>query len=183
MNFAYIDARSLLEGVLNGPQPDPIDPVPWELDERWKDFETELSKFKMEFTKVRAELVRKGAELARIKEEVSVLRIMAENSKDLKEKLDDLIDNYEVAKGLPDLAQHCGELAGKVEAMKKVLMDTRAERYGKFTCFVCMDRLVELFIDPCGHVMCERCWLNTRDKETCPGCRTRILGAKKIYTL
>ena len=183
MNFAYIDARSLLEGVLNGPRSDPIEPIPWELDERWKAFEAELANFKLEFTKVRAELTRKGAHLSDIKEEVNVLRLISENSKDLKEKIAELIDNYEAENRLPDLEQHCGELAGKVEAMKKVLMDTRAERYGKFTCFVCMDRLIELFIDPCGHVMCERCWLNTRDKESCPGCRTRISEAKKIYTL
>lgn len=186
MNFAYIDARSLLESVLvPSSLPEPIEALAFDLDEKWKSFEAELAEFKNEFSKARAEYAQKHAELIEKKEEVNVFRMMIENvnSPSLKEKLMEVIDKHESEEGISALTQQCREAAGKVEAMKRVLHDTNAERYAKFTCFVCMDRLVDLYFDPCGHVICERCWTATRSKTTCPGCRTRIIGARKIYTM
>jgi predicted nuclease with TOPRIM domain len=184
MNFAYLDAAGLLEN-LTRPQPEPIVPLPCELDETWKDFEKTLGEFKSEFVKVRAELTRSTAVLNEKKEELSVLKMMLDNvsSSNLKERLEEMIQEYEESEQVPDLTVKCAMLAGRAEAMKKVLMDTNSERYGKFTCFVCMDRLVDLFIEPCGHVICERCWIRTPNKEQCPGCRARTMGAKKIFTM
>jgi len=184
MNFAYLDPRSLLESVLVAP-PEPITPVPCELDHTWKSFEKDLSNFKTKFAQSRRDLSQKSSILAEKKEEINILNMMLDNvsSQKLKDSLVDMIGDYEVESGLSALKQECGEIAGRVEAMKKVLVDTGAERYGKFTCFVCMDRLVDLFVDPCGHVICERCWVSTRDKTVCPGCRTPTQAAKKIFTL
>ena len=185
MNYAFIDARSLLESVLAPAPAEPVGSVPCELDERWRAFESELDKFKREFAQTSVEYTQKYAELMEKREEVNVFKMMIENvnSSGLKEKLVELLDNYESDEGIAALTQQCREVAGKVDAMKKVLHDTGAERYGKFTCFVCMDRLVDLCFDPCGHVICERCWAATRSKTTCPGCRTRIVGARKIFTM
>jgi len=184
MNFAYLDPRSLLESVLITP-PDPVTPIPCDLDDTWKSFEKELSNFKTKFAQSRVELVQKSASLAEQNEEINVLNMMIDNvsSQKLKDSLVRIIDDYAVDSGLGALKQECGEIAGRVEAMKKVLVDTGAERYGKFTCFVCMDRLIDLFVDPCGHVICDRCWARTRDKTVCPGCRTPNQAVKKIFTL
>lgn len=184
MNFAYLDARGLLESVLIAP-PEHITPVPCDLDESWKSFEKELCNFKTKFTQSRRDLSQKSSILSEKKEELNVINMMLDNvsSQTLKDSLVRIIGEYEVDAGLNDLKQECGEIAGRVEAMKKVLIDTGVERYGKFTCFVCMDRLIDLFVDPCGHVICERCWASTRDKTVCPGCRTPTRAAKKIFTL
>lgn len=184
MNFAYLDARSLLESLAPRPQ-EHVVPVPCELDPEWIEFEKSLSDFKRKFAQARVEATMKLAELGEKKEEIGVVRMMLDNvsSQGLKETLTEVLDNYETEEGISALSQQCGEAAGKVEAMKKVLMDTAAERYGKFTCFVCMDRLVDLFIDPCGHVICERCWAQTRSKTTCPGCRQGVHAARKIFTI
>ncbi len=184
MNFAYLDAAGILESLIR-PSPDPVVPMPCELDDTWKEFEGKLGEFKSEFVKVRAELTRSSAILNEKKEELSVLKMMLENinSHGLKERLEEMIQEYETKEEVDDLTVKCATLAGKIEAMKKVLMDTNAERYGKFTCFVCMDRLVDLFIEPCGHVICDRCWLRTTNKDHCPGCRVRTMGAKKIFTM
>jgi len=125
------------------------------------------------------------ASLNEKQEEMNVLRMMIDNvnSPDLKEKLEDILSKHESEEGIQGLTQQCGELKGKMEAMKKVLMDTGAERYGKFTCFVCMDRLVDLFIEPCGHVICDACFTRTTNKVQCPGCRVRMEGVKKIFTM
>lgn len=185
MNFAYLDARSLLETVLNPASPEPVQTIPCDLGPVWEAFGTELGKFKKEFVKTRADLTVNLAALNDKREELNVLRMMIENinSQDLKGQLEEIIYKYETEEGTSALAQQCGELQGKLEAMKKILLDTGAERYGKFTCFVCMDRLVDLFIEPCGHVICEPCWVRTTNKNQCPGCRARTHGIKKIFTM
>jgi rubrerythrin len=186
MNFSYLDPRGLIENLL-GPLPEPlrIDPEPFELPETWHEFEMELSNFKKEFSQARAEYVKMFSKLQQRHEEVNVLKMMQENinSDDLKERITQMIQECEAQESVQRLSHDCSVSAGKVEAMKKVLLDTNSERYAKFTCFVCMDRLVDLFIDPCGHVICEPCWTRTQNKETCPGCRTRMTGIKKIFSL
>jgi lipopolysaccharide biosynthesis regulator YciM len=185
MNFAYLEARSLLETVLAPHSPAPVQSVPCELGSAWEDFDKELGKFKSEFVKTRAQLTVNLAALNEKQEEMNVLRMMIDNvnSPDLKEKLEDILNNYESEEGISTLTQQCGELQGRLEAMKKVLMDTGAERYGKFTCFVCLDRLVDLFIEPCGHVICDACFVRTTNKVQCPGCRVRMEGVKKIFSM
>ena len=185
MNFAYLDARSLLESVLVPPPPDPVEAIPCDLSEDWKALGKALSLFKQEYANVRVDLVGKLSDLNHKREEINILKMMLENvsSTDLKERVSSMIEDYEEEQGLGELVRECGELTGRSQAMKKILQDTDPERYARFTCFVCMERLVDVFIDPCGHVMCERCWTSTRDKTACPGCRQRTHGARKIYTM
>ena len=178
MNFSYI-----IESILH-PEVS-IQPIPYELDPKWKAFETELGRFKSEFASARAELTRAHHNHKSRTDELNVLRMMIDNinSADLKESISSILDKYETEEGISALAQQCGELKGQYEEMKKVLLNTDAERYEKFICFVCMDRNIDLFFDPCGHVICGTCWASTRDKRTCPGCRSRLVEAKKIYTI
>lgn len=184
MNFAYLDARSLLESVL-APPIEPVDPIPCVLDENWNELEKSLVNFKREYAKTRVDLAKRMAELSEKREEINIVKMMLDNvtSQDLKERLDTMIEDHETEHNLQGLTQECGELSGRSQAMKKVLQDTDAERYARFTCFVCMDRLIDLFIEPCGHVICEPCWSRTQNKSVCPGCRSRLIGTKRIFTL
>lgn len=184
MNFAYLDAASMLESLIR-PVQEPLPITPCQLDDTWRAFEEELAEFKMKYIGTRTELAVEGARLREKREELNVLKMMLENvsSADLKERLETMIADYEADEKIQELTDKCAILGGQVEAMKKALTETGAERYGKFTCFVCMDRLVDLFIEPCGHVICERCWTRTPNKDHCPGCRARTHGTKRIYTM
>lgn len=188
MNFAYLDPREILERVLQAP-PEPLEPIPCELDERWKNFEEELNKYKHEFATARRDLSLAMAELNIKRDDLLHMRSVIDGMANprLKETLEKVVDNYEVEEGIDALTQHCRELAGMTNAMERVMKDTNAERYASFTCFVCMDRLVELFIDPCGHVICAPCWARTPVRDVsgpkCPGCRSAVRDAKKIFTL
>ena len=188
MNFAYIEAgRSILDGLLQthlAPEVN-VDVVPYDLEPEWIQFEKELSQFKTKFIEARNDAQRKRTDLSEKIEQINFTKMMIENvtSPSLKDMLVSVLDSWETEEGIDALSQQCGEAMGKAEAYKKVLFDTNAERYGKFICFVCMDNMIDLFFDPCGHVICERCWARTANKVQCPGCRTRTLGAKKIFTL
>jgi hypothetical protein len=188
MNYAFIDARSLIEsalGVSMQPTKVPVTVVPCQLDPEWKDFEETLGNFKTKYAQARVDQGQASAELTEKMEEISYLEMMLEtvHSSGLKERIESMLEDYRNEEGIEELKVRAGEAAGKVEAMKKVLTDTNSERYAKFTCFVCMDQLVDLFIEPCGHVICEPCWRQTRDHTRCPGCRVRCEGAKKIFSM
>lgn len=182
MNFAYLD---VLESILQPIGTEHPPAVPYTLDEGWNNFEIELGNRKMEASKAIVEQSILFKEYSTKKEDVNALKMMLDNvkSEGLKDTISQMIDNYESREGIPALALQCGEGAGKVDAMKKVLTNTNLERYAKFTCFVCMDRLVDLCYDPCGHVICETCFVRTRVKTVCPGCRTPVQTARKIYSM
>jgi len=194
-SFAYLDPnRTLLElslEALGNFSPvfqdvsTNVISTPYELDNSWKQFEKDLGNFKLKLKKETVDLNSKMTELDSLNKNITISKLIIDTitSDDLKAKLVSIIDNHESEQGIVALTQQCGELKGKIDAMKKVLMDTNSERYAKFTCFVCMDRLVDLFIDPCGHVVCDRCWAPTRDKRHCPACRSNITGVKKIFTI
>jgi hypothetical protein len=199
MEFAYIDPThalleltrgnfdSIFNELITQTAATTIVPEPCELDESWKNFEKDLCNFKLKFKQTSQELSQKVTELRDLEKSSQISKLIIENvdSDDLKAQLVSVLDNYESEKGLHALTQQCGKLKGQVEAMNQVLQNTNAERYAQFTCFICMERNIELFIDPCGHVVCEYCWSQTRDKRRCPGCRTLVIGAgvKKIFTI
>jgi hypothetical protein len=188
--YADIDANlALLEAFSAGLAPVDQEPyvpeVPYELDESWKRFEKDLGNFKLKLKNEAVSLTSKMGILDELNKNINVSKMIADNitNDELKAKLLSIIDKYESDEGISALTQQCGELKGKIEAMKNVLKGTNPERYAKFTCFVCMERLVDLFIDSCGHVICEPCWVNTRDKRHCPACRGNVAGAKRIFTM
>jgi len=196
MAFSYIDpSQAMLEATLEAlsgfapivrqPRPPEVPIIQCELDESWKEFEKELGIFKRKFAKEKRDLGIKLSELEELQKSAQISKLIIESvpSEDLKARLVSVVDNYESESGIVALTQQCGELKGKVEAMETVLQNTEAERYAKFMCFICQDRLIDLFIDPCGHTVCATCWTSTRMKRTCPGCRTDIQGVKRIFSM
>jgi hypothetical protein len=185
MNFSYIDARAMIESILHEPEV-ALNPLPCELSEDWKNFEETLSKFKTEYAKNRRELSTKMAELDQKTKDVKLLKHTSDGfeNDDLKMMVHSLVDSYEFEEGISALTLQCRELLGKTNAMQRVLINTMSERYASFTCFICTERLVDLFIDPCGHVVCSPCWSRSNSRSTiCPGCRTQVSQVKKIFTM
>ena len=183
MNFAYLDTAAVLSSLFKPSYN--FDSIPYELDEEWIAFEKVLGNFKSKYSVVQTELAIKTIAYRERKADLELLKQTADSvsSDGLNDSLNDMIYKYESDEGISALTQQCGELKGKLEAMKTVLAETNPERYAKFTCFVCMERSIDLFFDPCGHVICDMCWTRTINKETCPGCRTHLHGVRKIYTL
>jgi len=162
-----------------------VPPDEVELPDDWKEFEAVLGDRKKEYISMKHQVAALYAELAlktRQLESLHKLQEKLEGSDDLKAKMSDMIYSFETEQDIPAIKQNIAALSGKVLAVEKVLVNTNAVQYAKFQCFVCMERYVDLFLDPCGHMMCEACWLNTKSKN-CPGCRTVVKSPKKIFTL
>ena len=73
MNFTYLDPRELLEHVLQPPQP-PLEPIPCELGEKWKNFEKEIGEYKLELATARRDLAMASAELSIKREDILHMR-------------------------------------------------------------------------------------------------------------
>lgn len=186
MNFAYLDARALIESVLQEPE-ELLNPIPWEPTEDWKKFEETLGDFKMAYARKRRVLATSLAELEEKTKDVKLVKsaVYSVTNPDLKAMVESLVDRYESDEGILALTQQCRELLGETNEMQRILINTTPERYASFTCFICTERLVDLFIDPCGHVVCSVCWARSgaRFGDKCPGCRTQVSQVKKIFTM
>lgn len=143
-----------------------------ELSDDWKDFEQILAKYKKEYVETMGLLNQKERDVREMKKMRALLSRMAPS--EIRAQMMSLVENYE----RPEAEML--DIAGKVKAMERVLMHTNAARYSQFTCPICMDRLSNIFLDPCGHLMCDTC-LNRTHQTTCPTCRVEITP-KRIYT-
>ena len=182
MNFAFIADLTFIDPLYNKLY---ITPDEVELSDDWKEFEELLGDKKKEYVSMKNQLASLYAELNQKIRQMETLQKMQTNmdgSDDLKAKMAEMIDSFEKEQDIPAHKQRIAALAGKVQAVEKVLVNTNAANYAKFQCFVCMERYVELFLDPCGHMMCENCWYRT-NSSNCPGCRTSVKLPKKIFTL
>jgi hypothetical protein len=175
----------MLETLMNETEA-PLNPVPCELSSEWKEFEETLGKFKFELAKKRREYSIKMGELDEKTIDLKILKSTADSftNPDLKAMLASLIDSYESEEGTAALTLQCRELLGEVNEMQRVLINTQPERYAAFTCFICTERLVDSFVDPCGHVVCAPCWNRSGARTSvCPGCRTQVRAVRKIFTM
>lgn len=98
------------------------------------------------------------------------------------------IDLYEKEKQrkLKDLEKYYDKLKTEIEKYKYLLKNVLNENSelcelhnikSKLECKICMDRNINTFIIPCGHVICNIC-INSQE---CPYCRTHIEDKKTIY--
>jgi len=196
MQFSYLDHNTdsldtimgtLIQNFTNRLQPTsaPVeeDTPEVELSEDWNVFGEELANYQRKFAlclkelrDVEVELKRKNAELsALIEMEKKVL------SRDLKASLQSIISDYQSNEKISEFEDTVKLLKGRCKSMKIVLENTNPEQMIKYQCFVCMDKGVDTFLDPCGHVLCSACWRRNRTN-SCPACRNTA-QPKKIYLL
>jgi hypothetical protein len=193
MQFSYLDGQenldSIMGTILNSlthrlADPTPDDTAPEiELPDDWKTFNETLTSYQRKYNltvkearETEMELVRKRSELKALKDAEKVLQ-----DSPLKTKLTDMIAEFERVEEVDNFEHLLESLRGTCKSMKKVLENTNPEHLSKFQCFVCMDRSVDTFLDPCGHVLCTTCWRRNTSR-VCPGCRASV-HPKKIYLL
>jgi len=181
MNFV-IDLP-LLTNLINKPQ-DFIIPTTCELPIEWKNFQKELGNFKLQFKKARVELAEKSQLLNELKKVVETTSIFIDeiNSEIIRNGVDELVKKYIDESDIDSIEKECASLAGKVDAMREVLLETNPEDYDQFKCITCSTAHVQLLFQPCKHlIMCEQCFIHMQSK-TCPICRENIQRIDKVYT-
>lgn len=81
-----------------------------------------------------------------------------------------LIDRFEEDERLEEFKMEMNDQLAKFHNLKAIVcMDDVGEKY---MCFTCLERSVEVFLDPCGHVSCTQC--QPRFGTSCPFCRVTV---------
>jgi hypothetical protein len=198
MQFAYLDdaagsAVDLMVGTLlhslqhhrnTREQPTEDDTVPEvELPDDWKKFKESLRAFQKEYMETARCIRDTEQELVSKKKKLETLRKFADTFDEgsYKEEANQLVSKFEQEENIPGDEEELASLKGTARAMRLALENTNVEQAMRFQCFVCMDKEIDSFLDPCGHVICTSCW-RRNNSSACPGCRTRVT-AKKIFTL
>lgn len=192
MQFSYLDGAENLDSIMgtilnslthriNDCNDDTIPET--ELSEDWKTFKDSLTIYQRKYNQTVKEVRETEFELSRKRSELNALKGAEKVLHDspLKTKLTDMIEEFERVEEIENFENLLESLRGTCKSMKKVLENTHPEHLSKFQCFVCMDRSVDIFLDPCGHVMCSECWRRNTSR-VCPGCRSSV-HPKKIYLL
>lgn len=154
-----------------------------ELSDDWKTFSATLAEYQKRYISSIKELRDTETELKRKKAELNAL-LGAEQqvqNRELKTSLSQLITAHQERENIQEFEQTVKVLKGQTQAMKHVLENTNPEQILKYQCFVCMDKSIDTFLDPCGHVLCSGCWRRNRNG-VCPACRN-VAEPKKIYLL
>lgn len=77
-------------------------------------------------------------------------------------------------------------LKTQLDITQKISKEFKISMSRDFTCMICYENDVKLFLDACGHMCCNACWdaIAARpvrpDVKLCPYCRTET-KSKKIY--
>ena len=196
MQFAYLDdagsAVDLMVGTLlhslqnhrnTREQLNEIDVPEVELPDDWKKFQESLQAFQKEYIAMTRCAREMEQSLVNNKKKLETLKKLADTFDDgpYKEEVNQLVSKFEQEENIPGEEEELASLKGTMRAMKGALENTNIEQALKFQCFVCMDKEIDTFLDPCGHVICTGCW-RRNNSTSCPGCRTRVTP-KKIFTL
>ena len=153
-----------------------------QLPEKWLKFEETLGEFKQEYKKTLIQLRECEKTLSDMMNDISVIQNSVSAIQDplMQTEMMSLAERYKHEHGYQAKQDEAAQLAGTVRAMENVLAQTNARKYNQFTCSICMEHLVDTFLDPCGHMFCEACVLRLKNIQ-CPTCRTRFIP-KRIYT-
>lgn len=157
---------------------------PYDLGETWNNLGKILSKFKLEFEKSKIELNNKINEYQMYKDDTTLIENTRNMSK--SENVKSHFNNLLVEREQQELKyiEDCTRLTSKVEACRSILTGTEQDNFAKtFGCFACMERPVNLFFDPCGHLICATCWTKIENKLHCPICNKKIEEMKRIYPM
>lgn len=145
---------------------------------------TQLKQMKKEYLELLEEVLLGWARLQPKKDKANTLLSFVEKfgNSDYKyvQGINALIEQFDKDEGITELAAELKEKTEKLLGLKKVFeLCTEADVASRYICFLCLDRTIDTFIDPCGHVICDHC--SQRSLTLCPFCRTRIHTTRKMY--
>lgn len=96
------------------------------------------------------------------------------------EQMRDLVTQFDHDEGMSELAESVRTKLKRLMGMKRVFeLCTDCDIASKYMCFLCLDRTIDTFINPCGHVICEPCANKTRNM--CPFCRATVHRFEKMF--
>jgi hypothetical protein len=104
-------------------------------------------------------------------------------NKDVKyvEMLREVVEQFDRDECITEDAEKLKEKTTKMLSLRNVFSLCKdADVMSAYMCFVCLERPVTEFIDPCGHVICEECSKRSA-LHVCPFCRGSVRQYRKMF--
>jgi len=104
-------------------------------------------------------------------------------NKDVKyvEMLREVVEQFDRDECITEDAEKLKEKTTKMLSLRNVFSLCKdADVMSAYMCFVCLERPVTEFIDPCGHVICEECSKRSA-LHVCPFCRGSVRQFRKMF--
>jgi hypothetical protein len=145
--------------------------TPLEVDERLG----VVAELKREYIELVEDIFRRHQEytgkvnrLDKLKEILETIGTDSANS--YADELGRLIDRFEEDERIEEFKVAMNDQLAKFQGLRSIIcMDDVGEKY---LCFTCLERSVDVFLDPCGHVACTQC--QSRFGTSCPFCRVPV---------
>ena len=174
-----MDTYERLLRLRNVLESEPVEPDPPD-----GDLVQRIQKLRSEYQELTQEILIDYEKLAVKKERAGTLLSFIDKigEKDYKyaEQMRDLVNQFDEDEGLSELAESVRTKIKKLIGMKRVFeVCADCDIASKYMCFLCLDRTIDTFINPCGHVICEPCSQKTRG--LCPFCRSTVHRFEKMF--
>ena len=150
----------------------------------YEDFIKSVSDFHTKYNSLKLEIRIAENELSDIDDTHEKLRRIINDVKNdnSESKLNEIIEQYKIDFNIVEKKTNLEKMREAREVMSKVQAKLTWKPPVSFRCFVCLENVVDTFLDPCGHAVCVKCW-EKNARSQCPGCRATVNNARHIYFL
>lgn len=155
----------------------------------YEEFIKSVTDFHTKYNSLKTDIIFAENQLADIEDTFKKLtRIVSDLKNDNSEsKLNEIIEQYKIDFDMDAKTTNLEKMREARALMTKVQAKLKWKPPVSFRCFVCLENVVDTFLDPCGHAVCVKCWeKNIRGNaqlHRCPGCRSNVNNARRIFFL
>ena len=144
-----------------------------------------IDSLKKEYLDVVAEVLTGYMNMHAKKEKASLMLSVLDKlgNKDVKyvELLREVVEQFDRDECITEDAEKLKEKTIEMLSIRNVFSLCKdADVMSNYMCFVCLERPVTEFIDPCGHVICEHCSKRS-SLHVCPFCRGSVRQYRKMF--
>jgi len=144
-----------------------------------------IEKLKKEYLDLVSEVLIGYMNMHAKKEKASLMLSVLDKlgNKDVKyvELLREVVEQFDRDECITEDAEKLKEKTTKMLSIRNVFSLCKdADVMSAYMCFVCLERPVTEFIDPCGHVICDQCSVRSA-LHVCPFCRGSVRQFRKMF--
>jgi hypothetical protein len=96
-------------------------------------------------------------------------------------QIEELVEQFDKDERITEFAEQLKEKTKKMMTLRRIFsLCAETDIMSNYMCFLCLERPVDIFIDPCGHVICKTC-SERSNLLVCPYCRASVRNYKKMF--
>lgn len=186
MNYASLDDEELVDMSVLSFQ-DKLNKIRYfnmgPIDVSSESVESDVFRMVPEYRKAVDHLIEIQHKVQRAEKEINTVTDLIDKldkTRKYTESLGEIIDQFIQDAKLDELKTEYTEAAREVQKYQGAFALCKdADLLNKYMCFVCIERSINVFINPCGHTLCDECAAKVSSK--CPMCRGSIQTKNRLF--